>query len=172
MTMVPIVVPVVVSATAAGRNGGSSGSSIGGSSSSVVGRRVIAFSHGEKHTRARDSLLSRHRGLYTRCRAHTEGEPGENEPPGRACTIYISLSRSFSRLPPSPACLSSILLLYRVSRSPLRRLRSSLYLARSLTLVQQFNLPSSGRTPANSRRRCQARFHPPAHKGEPKRVGQ
>lgn len=92
-----------------------------------------------------------------------------------AWTRLYNLSLSlFLAIPPAraplPLSFSTGCLVRRFASPSLSFFPLSMLLA--LTLVHQFNLPSSGRTPANSRRRCQARFHPPAHKGEPKRIGQ
>lgn len=92
----------------------------------------------------------------------------------RLYDLYISLALSRN----SPFCPRASLLPSFSTGCLVRRFALPslsffpLYLMRSLALVHQFNLPSSGRTPANTQRRCQARFHPPAHKGEPKRIGQ
>lgn len=158
-----------VSVTAV-RIGGSSSSS---SSSSVV---VIAFSHLRSSIRARDSLLSRLHRLTTRDVAHTEGEPAENGPLGRARTISFSLSLFSFLLPLSFSLSLSVSLSFSPFPFPLFNWVSfAASPSLSFSLPLSYTRTSLAFLPADAgklSRRCQARFHPPAHKGEPKRAGQ
>jgi len=136
----------------------------------------------ERSVRARERLasLSSLPRLTTRDVAHTEGEPDERT--DRLDALVRSLFLSFPR---TFACLSFSLSLslssMQFSPRPSRAgcLVRSLCPSFSLSLSFSFSL-SRTRTslaflPADAgklSRRCQARFHPPAHKGEPKRAGQ
>lgn len=75
----------------------------------VVGKRVIAFSHGEAYARIASLVTD-----STRDAAHTEGEPGEDGLAGRS---YIP-SFSFSNSDPLPFDPKSRSLLVCLSLSP------------------------------------------------------
>lgn len=130
----------------------------------------------EKCTRARLASLSPLPIHYTRRRTHRGRTWREQTAWTRSydlslplfprLSIYLSFSLSFSVFHivlPTPLC--------RVSRS----LTLSFFLSLSFSSSLSHTRTSLAFLPADAgklSRRCQARFHPPAHKGEPKRAGQ
>lgn len=132
------------------------------------------FTLEKQHTRARDSLLSRlHQTHYTRRRTHRGRTCRERTAWTRSYDLFLSLSLSDSLS--FPLAPSTGYLVRRFAVSVL--LSPSRSLARSLTHARThaYTRTSLAFLPADAgklSRRCQARFHPPAHKGEPKRAGQ
>lgn len=129
--------------------------------------------------RARLASLSPLPTHYTRRRTHRGRTWREQTAWTRSydlsCSLSPSICLSFSlSLSPSLSSMSFPLdiPLCRVSRSPslsFFSLSLSISFSLSRTRISLAFLPADA---GKLSRRCQARFHPPAHKGEPKRAGQ